>query len=159
MAARDLNNYVLDGIDNNSNDNGASTQQVNLGAIAEFKIHTSSYDADLAPVGAALNVVIKSGTNQIHGSVFENYRMPIRRTELFAVTRHTEKFNQPGATVGFPIIKNKLFFLQLAVYRPAYADGGATYGSRGWRGHFLLVAENSRVNTIHDLIISVPWPW
>jgi hypothetical protein len=109
----DLNNYVLDGIDNNSNDNGGSTQQVNLEAIAEFKIQTSSYDAEFGRAGgAALNVVIKSGTNQIHGSVFEYYQNAyLNAQDFFATTKAlSTKYNQPGATLGFPIIKNKLFF-------------------------------------------------
>jgi hypothetical protein len=109
----DLNNYVLDGIDNNSNDNGGSTQLVNLEAIAEFKIQTSSYDAEFGRAGgAALNVVIKSGTNQIHGSVFEYYQNAyLNAQSFFAVTKAlSTKYNQPGATLGFPIIKNKLFF-------------------------------------------------
>jgi hypothetical protein len=109
----DLNNYVLDGVDNNSNDNGGSTQQVNLEAIAEFKIQTSSYDAEFGRAGgAALNVVIKSGTNQIHGSLFEFYQNAYMNAQnFFAVTNAlSTKYNQPGGALGFPIIKNKLFF-------------------------------------------------
>src|SRR5580700_1918493 len=109
----DLNNYVLDGIDNNSNDNGGSTQLVNLEAIAEFKIQTSSYDAEFGRAGgAALNVVIKSGTNQVHGSAFEFFQNAyLNAQSFFATTRAlSTKYNQPGATLGFPIIRNKLFF-------------------------------------------------
>ena len=57
----DLNNYILDGIDNNSNDGGGSLAGVNLEAIAEFKIQTNAYDAEFGRSGgAALNVVTKS---------------------------------------------------------------------------------------------------
>ena len=57
-------------------------------------------------------MVIKSGTNQIHGSAFEFYQNAYLNAEsFFATTRPlSTKYNQPGATLGFPIIKNKLFF-------------------------------------------------
>jgi len=109
----DMNNFVLDGVDNNSNDNGNYTLGVNLDAIAEFKIQTSSYDAEFGRAGgAAVNVVIKSGTNQVHGSAFEFYQNAYLNAEsFFATTRPlSTKYNQPGVTLGFPIIKNKLFF-------------------------------------------------
>ena len=74
----DLNNYILDGIDNNSNDGGANEVPTNVDAIAEFKIQTNSYDAEFGRSGgAALNVVIKSGTNEIHGSFSSSFRTPI----------------------------------------------------------------------------------
>ena len=108
-----LNNYMLDGIDNNSNDGGANEVPTNVDAIAEFKIQTNSYDAEFGRSGgAALNVVIKSGTNQIHGSVFEFFQNAyLNAQNFFATTKAlSTKFNQPGVTFGAPIIKNKLFF-------------------------------------------------
>jgi hypothetical protein len=109
----DMNNFMLDGVDNNSNDNLSYTLSVNLDAIAEFKIQTSGYDAEFGrAAGAAVNVVIKSGTNQIHGSAFEFYQNAYLNAEsFFATTRPlSTKYNQPGGTLGFPIVKNKLFF-------------------------------------------------
>jgi hypothetical protein len=109
----DLNNYILDGIDNNSNDSGGALAGVNLEAIEEFKIQTNAYDAEFGRSGgAALNVVTKSGTNQVHGSVFEFYQNAYLNAEsFFATTRPlSTKYNQPGGAIGFPIKKNKLFF-------------------------------------------------
>ncbi len=109
----DLNNYILDGIDNNSNDGGANEVPTNIDAIAEFKIQTNSYDAEFGRSGgAALNVVIKSGTNQIHGSLFEFFQNAYMNAQnFFATTKAlSAKFNQPGVTFGAPIIHNKLFF-------------------------------------------------
>lgn len=108
-----MNNFVLDGVDNNSNDNRAYALDVNLDAIAEFKIQTSNYDAEFGRAGGAVvNVVIKSGTNQIHGSAFWFYQNAyLNAQNTFATTRAlSTKYNQPGATMGFPIIRNKLFF-------------------------------------------------
>jgi hypothetical protein len=108
-----MNNFILDGVDNNSNDNRAYALDVNLDAIAEFKIQTNSYDAEFGRAGgAAVNVVVKSGTNQVHGSAFEFYQNAyLNAQSFFATTKAlSTKYNQPGATIGFPIIKNKLFF-------------------------------------------------
>jgi Carboxypeptidase regulatory-like domain len=109
----DLNNYMLDGIDNNNNSGGAAQLGVNVDAIAEFKIQTNSYDSEFGRSGgAALNVVIKSGTNDFHGSVFEYFQNGYLNAEnFFANTKNlSSKYNQPGATFGGPIKKNKLFF-------------------------------------------------
>ena len=109
----DLNNYVLDGIDNNNNGGGSAELGVNVDAIAEFKIQTSSYDAEFGRSGgAALNVVIKSGTNQIHGTAFEFFQNAVLNAQAFFATTKalSTKYNQGGGTIGFPIIKNKLFF-------------------------------------------------
>jgi len=109
----DLNNYMLDGIDNNNNSGGAAQLGVNVDAIAEFKIQTNSYDAEFGRSGgAALNVVIKSGTNDFHGSVFEFFQNGYLNAEnFFATTKNlSSKYNQPGVTFGGPVIKNKLFF-------------------------------------------------
>jgi Carboxypeptidase regulatory-like domain/TonB-dependent Receptor Plug Domain len=108
----DLNNYMLDGIDNNNNSGGSAQLAVNVDAIAEFKIQTSDYDAEFGRSGgAALNVVIKSGTNQFHGSVFEFFQNSFMNAQnFFATNTLSSKYNQPGATFGGPVIKNKLFF-------------------------------------------------
>ena len=70
-----LNNFLLDGIDNNSNDNGGLILRTSVDAIEEFKIQTNSFSAEFGRSGgAAINAVIKSGTNSIHGTVFEFFR-------------------------------------------------------------------------------------
>ena len=70
-----LNNFILDGIDNNSNDNGGNVLKTNVDAIAEFKVQTSNYSAEFGRSGGAvINATIKSGTNQFHGTVFEFLR-------------------------------------------------------------------------------------
>jgi hypothetical protein len=123
----DLNNYMLDGIDNNNNSGGSAQLGVNVDAIAEFKIQTNSYDAEFGRSGgAALNVVIKSGTNDFHGSVFEFFQNGYLNAQNFFATRKlSSKYNQPGATFGGPILKNKLFFFgdyQLTDSRTPQAD-------------------------------------
>jgi hypothetical protein len=115
------NNYMLDGIDNNSDTvdflNGTNFVVLPpVDAIAEFKIQTSDFSAEFGRSGAAvLNATIKSGTNQIHGAVWEFFRNDIfDAPDYFEDAGHIPKgelrMNQFGFTVGGPIIKNKIFF-------------------------------------------------
>jgi hypothetical protein len=116
------NNYLLDGIDNNSDNvdflNG--TNYVILpppDAIQEFKVQTSNYSAQLGrAAGAVLNATVKSGTNQLHGDVWEFFRNDkLDAADWFEDNSPTPhkgefRFNQFGATIGGPIIRNKVFF-------------------------------------------------
>ncbi|WP_433973244.1 carboxypeptidase regulatory-like domain-containing protein [Tunturiibacter lichenicola] len=111
------NNYLLDGIDNNSNAvdflNGTNFVILPpLDAIQEFKVQTADFSAELGrSAGAVLNATIKSGTNSLHGAVWEFFRNDVLDAkDYFEVKKGELRFNQFGATIGGPIIKNKLFF-------------------------------------------------
>jgi hypothetical protein len=110
------NNFLLDGVDNNSYelaDAGRMSGMVapSIDAIQEFKVETNSYSAEYGRgTGATVNVTIKSGTNDIHGAAFEflrNYDLDAKN--FFATTRPQYQRNQYGFDAGGPIIKNKLF--------------------------------------------------
>jgi hypothetical protein len=110
-----LNNFMLDGIDNNSNDNAGNILRTNVDAIEEFKVQTSNYSAEFGRSGGAvINATIKSGTNQFHGTVFEFFRNSDLDARGFFESPDQAKApfkqNQFGGTVGGPIKKNKLFF-------------------------------------------------
>ncbi len=112
------NNFLLDGVDNNANLgdvlNGSTyVIQPSVDAIAEFKVQTNSYSAEFGRGnGAIMNAVIKSGTNEFHGNVYEF----LRNEKLDAANdfdsfgKEPYKQNQFGATLGGPIVKNRLFF-------------------------------------------------
>lgn len=113
------NNYIMDGVDNNVNVvdffNGASyVVRPPPDALAEFKVQTGAYSSEFGhSAGAVVNASIKSGTNNIHGSAWEYIRndaFDVR--EFFQGQSPVAKYrqNQFGATLGFPIIKDKLFF-------------------------------------------------
>ena len=112
------NNFLLDGIDNNADLgdvlNGSSyVIQPSVDAIAEFKVQTNSYSAEFGRGnGAVMNAVIKSGTNQLHGNVYEFFRNDKLdgRNAFDTFGRQPYQQNQFGATLGGPIIKNKTFF-------------------------------------------------
>jgi len=111
------NNFILDGVDNNTSAvdflNGASyVVRPPPDALAEFKIQTSDYSAEFGhSAGAVVNASLKSGTNEIHGDLWEYFRnnaLDARDWNAPIVPDYHQ--NQFGATLGFPIIKNKLFF-------------------------------------------------
>ena len=111
------NNFILDGVDNNANLvdflNGASyVIKPPPDALQEFKVQTGDYTAELGhSAGAVLNVATKSGTNQIHGDFWEYFRNDVLNArDFFATVKPTYRQNQFGATIGGPLIKNKLFF-------------------------------------------------
>ena len=111
------NNFVLDGVDNNVNVvdfyNGASfVAQPPPDALAEFKVQTSDYSAEFGhSAGAVVNASLKSGTNNIHGNLWEYFRnTSLDAQDWDASSVQTYHENQFGATLGLPILKNKLFF-------------------------------------------------
>jgi Carboxypeptidase regulatory-like domain len=81
-------------------------------ALQEFKVETSTLTAQNGlHSAAAINAVVKSGTNAFHGDAFEFLRNgDLNARNFFATTRDTLKRNQFGGTVGGPIKKDKLFF-------------------------------------------------
>jgi hypothetical protein len=114
------NNFLLNGVDNNVNviDFINQTSFVigpSVEAIGEMQILTNGYNAEYGrAAGGVLNVNLKSGTNQIHGALFEflqNTDLDANRWEnnFAGVERPPVKQNQFGGAVGGPIIKNKLF--------------------------------------------------
>ncbi len=110
-----LNNFILDGVDNNSNDVGTNVLKTNVDAIAEFKVQTSNYSSEFGRSGGAvINATIKSGTNQFHGNVFEFLRNDVLDARGFFEPSGDKKApfrqNQFGFTFGGPAIHNKLFF-------------------------------------------------
>ena len=112
------NNYLLDGVDNNANladvlNGSAYVIQPSVDAIGEFKVETNSYSAEFGRGnGAILNAVIKSGTNQFHGNVYEFFRNDKLdgRNAFDFLGRQPYQQNQFGATFGGPIVKDKTFF-------------------------------------------------
>ena len=113
------NNFILDGVDNNVNVvdyyNGASfVAQPPPDGLAEFKVQTSNYSAEIGHgAGAVVNASLKSGTNQLHGSAWEYLRNTAFDINDWNNAGHPVPAyheNQFGATLGLPILKNRLFF-------------------------------------------------
>ena len=115
------NNYMLDGIDNNSDTvdflNGTNFVVLPpVDAIQEFKVQTSGFSAEFGRSGAAvLNATIKSGTNQFHGALWEFFRNDkLDAADYFedagGLPKGELRQNQFGGMIGGPVYKNKIFF-------------------------------------------------
>lgn len=110
-----LNNFLLDGIDNNSNDYGGVLLRTSIDAIQQFKVQTNSYSAEFGRSGGAvINAVLKSGTNHYHGDLFEFFRNSALDARNYFESPSSRKAsfkqNQFGGTIGGPIIRDKLFW-------------------------------------------------
>ena len=103
--------FSLDGAGNVDPFNVIGGPFPNPDATQEFSVVSGSYGARyVSAPGGAVNIVTKSGTNQIHGSAFEYIRNGFFNAEnYFATVPDTLKRNQFGFAAGGPILKNKLF--------------------------------------------------
>ena len=115
-ASRSSNNVRIDGV---------STTNIWLPHVAAYvpalesletvNVVTNSFDAEQGLAGgSAINVQIKSGTNNLHGSAFEYFTNEDLRTRNYFAPLNTPKgnweYNQFGGTVGGPIVRNRAFF-------------------------------------------------
>jgi hypothetical protein len=116
------NNFLYDGVDNNERLIQLIVYRPAVEAIREFKVQTNLYSADLGRnSGAVVDVVSKSGTNEVHGSVFEFLRNSAMDARNFFNAKGTSfppfRYNQFGFSLGGPVWlpkiyngKNKTFF-------------------------------------------------
>ena len=106
------NNFTLDGASNNARQFGNIAMRPSIDAIQEFKVQTNSYTADLGQAAfGQVSLITKSGTNSLHGSLFEFWRNNVfdaRNTFLPKPSRLNR--NQFGGAAGGPIWHNKSFF-------------------------------------------------
>jgi Carboxypeptidase regulatory-like domain/TonB dependent receptor-like, beta-barrel len=136
------NNFILDGIDNNSQvlgmeDRKAQVLIPNLDAVQEFQIQTSNYSAEFGRnAGAVMNVSIKSGTNQVKGTAYEfarHDRFDARDAFTYADRDGDGKADpeelrqhQFGITIGGPIRANRTFlFASVEALRSRTTEGSA----------------------------------
>ncbi len=104
--------WLLDGNDNNELTAGGIAILPSIDAIQEFKVLTYNYSAEYGTrAGPTVLVTTKSGTNQLHGSLFEFFRnTKLDARSYFASSREQFNLNQFGFSLGGPIKKDKTFF-------------------------------------------------
>src|SRR4029077_19802505 len=108
--------------------NGGTSIVPDLDSISEFRVLTNNFDAEYGNYsGGIVNVVTKSGTNQLHGSGFEFLRnTALDAKNFFSPERNIFRQNQFGGTVGGPIKKEKVFFF--ADYQGTRTNEGVDTG-------------------------------
>jgi hypothetical protein len=134
--ARDDNNFQIDGVDAGGIQEQAQKSQTRLqisqDAIEEYRISSALYDAEYGTQsGGQLDVVTKSGTNELHGSLFgylRNSAFDARNFNDFDINGNPAippfRFGQYGLSLGGPIVKDKVFFF--LNYEGLRQYGGAT---------------------------------
>jgi hypothetical protein len=142
------NSFLVNGSDVEEDVNMGAAIVPNLDSIAEFRILTNNFDAEYGEFsGGQINVVTKSGTNALHGNVFEF----VRNTDLdsknfFSPGRGAFNQNQFGGTAGGPIRKDKVFF---------FADYQGTRSTQGVdTGQIPVPSGQDRMGNLLDLASS-----
>ena len=116
------NNFLLDGVDNNQASENLAGYTPSPDAIGEFNLITQNASAEFGNYnGGIISATIKSGTNSLHGDLFEFFRNDKfnankwenglgKGTATGIIPTPKLRWNMFGGTLGGPIIKNKLFF-------------------------------------------------
>jgi hypothetical protein len=115
-ARGDSVTFLLDGGINNNLLSNAVVLNPNPDAIGEFKILTNNYNAEYGRnAGGIISVVTRSGTNHFHGSAYDYVRNDALNANSFFnnannLKKDVLKRNQFGATIGGPVLRDRLFF-------------------------------------------------
>src|SRR5215831_19474529 len=104
------NNYMIEGVDNNVEN--LTGVVVPADAIASVDVSTTNYEPELGRAGGAVvNVIMKSGSNAFHGSLFEYHNdSDLQARNVFATSVPHGVHNQYGASAGGHILRDKLFY-------------------------------------------------
>jgi hypothetical protein len=106
------NNFMMDGAGNNARQFGNIALKPSIDAIQEFKVLTNSYSAEFGSAAfGQVNLITKSGTNQLRGTLFEFLRNDVLDARnFFLPKKSTLRRNQFGAAVGGPVYRGRTFF-------------------------------------------------
>ena len=150
------NYYLLDGMENTEFVDNNVAYSPSVDAIQEFNVITNNPSAEFGQfLGGVINVSLKSGTNQFHGSAFEYLRNDFFNANEWSnnfngLPTPRERWNEYGATLGGPIKRNKLFFF--ADYQGSRFDLPATINATTT----LTAAE--RTGNLSDLGVTLYYP-
>ncbi len=148
------NNYMIEGVDNNNKAVTGPLVYLPTEATAEFSLLQNQFTAEFGhSSGGQFNTVVKGGTNQIHGSVYEYFQNRKLNAEDQSFARqgftYNPRFdqNKVGASIGGPIKKDKLFYFGNFEYAPlGQAYTGLSAESPTPAGYALLDAQSANVS-------------
>jgi hypothetical protein len=119
------NSFYIDGVNNNDGYSTGPQVYVSNEAVSQLNVAQNQFSAEYGGAsGGVFNVVVKTGTNQIHGSIFEYMQNrdlnAVDYSQVVAGQRSNTRFdnNRFGATIGGPIRKDKLFYFGSFEYNP-----------------------------------------
>jgi hypothetical protein len=145
-----LNNYIIDGMDDNERVIGTIGVKPNVEGIQEITVETNSYAPEAGrTAGGVVSIITQSGTNKFHGSAYEFFRNDIfdaRNVQQTTGQKPKLRQNQFGGSVGGPIFRNKTFFF--GDYEGFRQVAGITYTS--------TVPDISEYNDINSVGTSSP---
>lgn len=109
------NNSMIDGIDNNDRINSQIAVHPSVEAVDQVRVSASAYPANLGHAGGGvIDIVSKSGTDKLHGSLYEYFRNDLLDAYPFQFGAHNSKpelrQNQFGGSLGGPIVPHKTYF-------------------------------------------------
>jgi len=151
-AREDANNFLLDGVYNIDPKLNTFGVRPSVDAIREFEMLTSTYDASFGRnPGAQVNVVLNSGTNDFHGSLFEFHRNAALDARNFFAPANEPKpkylRNQFGGAVGGPIVRDRTFF---------FADYEGTRSREGITRITNVPTAEERVGNFSNSVFGIP---
>ncbi len=157
-------NILIDGADNNDEVVGGTLSNFPEDSVAEFQIATARFTAEVGRSGnSIINVITRSGSNQLHGSafVFERNRHLQGLPATFDRSQPVPRFDreQFGGSLGGPFRRNKLFAFSSAEYRNQNAAletgtrifSNTPYGGSPYYGHIIDTAASA---PLRDLLLS-----
>src|SRR6266852_3848077 len=159
----DFNGFLINGVSNKGLSGGEESTPI-VDTVEEFQQLGLNMSAQYGnSAGSTVNLVTKSGTNALHGSVFEyNRNEDADANDFFlnsiGASRPPYRWNQYGGTVGGPIIKDKLFFF-LAYEKSNFLTSAAasiTEESKDWRDavHQADLNQAGQSYSVADLLYS-----
>ena len=144
------NAFLVNGAEVDETENMGAGMIPVVDSVAEFRLITNSYSAEYGKfTGAVMNTVTKSGTNSIHGDLFEFYRnQAMDAFNYFDVTKAALTRHQFGGVIGGPILKNHLF---------TFSDFQQTRQNAGFStGVVQLLSNDERNGIFSDAILDTP---
>ena len=142
--------FMLDGAFNNDLWRNSGNAAPNPDAVEQFRLITSNFNAEFGrSPGAVFNVVTKSGTNELHGALWEFLRNNVLNARnFFQPTVAPLRQNQYGGSVGGPIVHNKTFFFAsyqgLKIRSSNFINAGTTPTAAERAGNFSAAPANQK---------------
>jgi hypothetical protein len=149
--------FMLDGVDVTDHHQGGSLIQTSVDALQEFKVQQSAYSAEFSQAGGALNATTKSGSDRLHGALFDFVRNDAFDARNF-FARQTEvlKRQQFGGTLGGPLLRNRTFFF--ASYEGMRERQGLVFNNTVPSAAMRAGNFGASSRTIYDPLTRQPFP-